>query len=183
MGNLHSVEKAFNRLGYQPVRVGCSDDLDHCDALVLPGVGRSTQPWKISTRPGWFPISSAGMRPIVQCLAFAWAFIVVRVESRRPSSGTWVHPGQVERCPLNKAPGSSHGMGSLELKRTNPCSSRRTLWLGSISFTATQLFRSSPKRWLPRHVRELLRHRDGVATPFSLPIPSGKILRQRKRHD
>ena len=39
MGNLHSVEKAFQRLGHQPLPVHSNSDLDHCDALVLPGVG------------------------------------------------------------------------------------------------------------------------------------------------
>ena len=84
MGNLHSVEKAFNRLGYQPVRVGCSDDLDHCDALVLPGVG--------SFDPAMENLHSTGLVPDLKRWNEADRPILGRVESRRPSSGTWVHP-------------------------------------------------------------------------------------------
>jgi glutamine amidotransferase len=39
MGNLHSVQRAFERLGAGLVPVRCAADMDSCDALVLPGVG------------------------------------------------------------------------------------------------------------------------------------------------
>ena len=39
MGNLHSVQRAFERLGASVVPVVSSAAMDHCDALVLPGVG------------------------------------------------------------------------------------------------------------------------------------------------
>jgi glutamine amidotransferase len=39
MGNLHSVQRAFERLGAQVLLVAGGDDLPPLDALVLPGVG------------------------------------------------------------------------------------------------------------------------------------------------
>ena len=39
MGNLHSVQRTFARLGAELVNVHGPADLESCDALVLPGVG------------------------------------------------------------------------------------------------------------------------------------------------
>ena len=39
MGNLHSVQRSFARLGAELVSVHGPADLEACDALVLPGVG------------------------------------------------------------------------------------------------------------------------------------------------
>ena len=39
MGNLHSVQRAFERLGAQVVPVASPAAFEGCDALVLPGVG------------------------------------------------------------------------------------------------------------------------------------------------
>jgi glutamine amidotransferase len=39
MGNLHSVQRAFERLGVTVLAVGDQAAMDRCDALVLPGVG------------------------------------------------------------------------------------------------------------------------------------------------
>jgi len=39
MGNLHSVQRAFERLGTDVKAVHTGADMDGCDALVLPGVG------------------------------------------------------------------------------------------------------------------------------------------------
>lgn len=39
MGNLHSVQRTFARLGAELVSVHAPADLEACDALVLPGVG------------------------------------------------------------------------------------------------------------------------------------------------
>ncbi len=39
MGNLHSVQRAFERLGASVVPISGESGLDGCDALVLPGVG------------------------------------------------------------------------------------------------------------------------------------------------
>ena len=39
MGNLHSVQRAFERLGVTVLAVGDEAAMDRCDAMVLPGVG------------------------------------------------------------------------------------------------------------------------------------------------
>ena len=39
MGNLHSVQRAFERLGATVLAVGDQAAMERCDALVLPGVG------------------------------------------------------------------------------------------------------------------------------------------------
>lgn len=39
MGNLHSVQRAFERLGCRIQTITSSDQMQGCDALVLPGVG------------------------------------------------------------------------------------------------------------------------------------------------
>jgi glutamine amidotransferase len=39
MGNLHSVQRAFERLGASVVPVGSAATMEGCQALVLPGVG------------------------------------------------------------------------------------------------------------------------------------------------
>ena len=39
MGNLHSVQRAFERLGVTVLAVSDQAAMDRCDALVLPGVG------------------------------------------------------------------------------------------------------------------------------------------------
>ena len=55
MGNLHSVEFAFLRLSQPCLRVRSSDDLNNCDALILPGVG--------SFDPAMENLSSTGLVP------------------------------------------------------------------------------------------------------------------------
>ena len=39
MGNLHSVQRAFERLGCSIQAVSSASAMEGCDALVLPGVG------------------------------------------------------------------------------------------------------------------------------------------------
>ena len=39
MGNLHSVQTSFKRLGQPLIQVRNPEDLEPCDALILPGVG------------------------------------------------------------------------------------------------------------------------------------------------
>ncbi len=39
MGNLHSVQQSFNRLGKRLSIIKAPKDIEYCDALILPGVG------------------------------------------------------------------------------------------------------------------------------------------------
>ena len=49
MGNLHSVEKALQRLDASAIRLSDPNQAQSCEALLLPGVGPSIQPCKSST--------------------------------------------------------------------------------------------------------------------------------------
>ncbi|MBM5823529.1 MAG: imidazole glycerol phosphate synthase subunit HisH [Cyanobacteria bacterium K_Offshore_surface_m2_011] len=58
MGNLHSVQRTFARLGAELVGVHGPADLEACDALVLPGVG--------AFDPAMERLRSAGLEPALQ---------------------------------------------------------------------------------------------------------------------
>ena len=49
MGNLHSVEKALQRLQADAIRLSDPNQAQSCEALLLPGVGALIQPCKSST--------------------------------------------------------------------------------------------------------------------------------------
>ncbi|MEA5391120.1 imidazole glycerol phosphate synthase subunit HisH [Cyanobium gracile UHCC 0139] len=58
MGNLHSVQRTFARLGAELVSVHGPADLGACDALVLPGVG--------AFDPAMERLRSAGLEPALR---------------------------------------------------------------------------------------------------------------------
>lgn len=58
MGNLHSVQRSFARLGADLVSVNGPADLDPCDALVLPGVG--------AFDPAMERLRAAGLEPALR---------------------------------------------------------------------------------------------------------------------
>lgn len=58
MGNLHSVQRTFARLGAELVSVHGPADLEACDALVLPGVG--------AFDPAMERLRSAGLEPALK---------------------------------------------------------------------------------------------------------------------
>jgi glutamine amidotransferase len=58
MGNLHSVQRAFERLGAEVVAVHGAADMVACDGLVLPGVG--------AFDPAMERLAQAGLIPALQ---------------------------------------------------------------------------------------------------------------------
>jgi glutamine amidotransferase len=58
MGNLHSVERAFERLGTSVVTVQNSGAMATCDALVLPGVG--------AFDPAMERLNASGLAPAIR---------------------------------------------------------------------------------------------------------------------
>jgi glutamine amidotransferase len=58
MGNLHSVQRTFARLGAELVSVHGPADLEPCDALVLPGVG--------AFDPAMERLRAAGLEPALR---------------------------------------------------------------------------------------------------------------------
>ena len=122
MGNLHSVEKAFNRLGHQTARISSPEGLNSCDALVLPGVG--------SFDPAMENLQSTGLVPDLQrwsrddrpllgiCLGLQLLFESSREGNRE---GLGLIQGHVGRLPADQGARIPHmGWAPLELKRANP---------------------------------------------------------------
>jgi glutamine amidotransferase len=48
MGNLRSVSKALETLGFRTLVSGSPKELSRCRGIVLPGVGRSATAWTTS---------------------------------------------------------------------------------------------------------------------------------------
>ena len=89
MGNLHSVEKALQRLQASAIRLSDPVQADHCQALLLPGVG--------AFDPAMQKLNSSGWSPVLQ----DWA------QAQRPLPGICL--GLQERCPhMGWAPLSKH---------------------------------------------------------------------------
>ena len=122
MGNLHSVEKAFQRLDHQPIRVHSNNDLDHCDALVLPGVG--------SFDPAVQNLQSTGLVPRLRqwcqderpllgiCLGLQLLF---ESSDEGTLEGLGLIPGHVKRLPKQEQARIPHmGWAPLELQRDCP---------------------------------------------------------------
>ena len=72
MGNLHSVQTCFERLGQPLMAVQHAQDLEPCDALVLPGVGAFDPAMQKLHASGLVPPCSSGMPTRDPCLASAW---------------------------------------------------------------------------------------------------------------
>jgi glutamine amidotransferase len=100
MGNLHSVQRALERLGavVQPVQVAA--DLDACDALVLPGVGAFDPAMMRLQASGLVPAlrhSCEAGRPLLGiCLGLQLLF---ESSEEGSSEGLALLPGRVRALP------------------------------------------------------------------------------------
>jgi len=121
MGNLHSVRRSFERLGHQLKDVRDPRGLDHCDALILPGVG--------SFDPAMDKLHSSGMvehlrswhhneRPLLGiCLGLQLLFESSE-EGHTPGLG--ILKGHVQRLPEDQCERIPH-MGWGQLRPQQPC--------------------------------------------------------------
>ena len=72
MGNLHSVQRAFERLGCEVRILQQAEAMQDCQALVLPGVGAFDPAMERLNASGLVPPSRPGATQGAPCLEFAW---------------------------------------------------------------------------------------------------------------
>ena len=118
MGNLHSVEKALQRLQASAIRLSDPVQADHCQALLLPGVGAFDPAMQKLNSSGWSPVLqdwAQAQRPLLgMCLGLQLLF-ESSAEGREPGLGLLAGrveplPEQAqERCPhMGWAPLTKH---------------------------------------------------------------------------
>ncbi len=121
MGNLHSVQKAFERLNSSLQLVRHPDELDHCDALILPGVGafdpamaHLEQTELVPDLKRWVQ----GDKPLLGiCLGLQLLF---ESSDEGLSAGLGLLKGHVQRLPTNQGERIPH-MGWAPLQQQNDC--------------------------------------------------------------
>ena len=121
MGNLHSVQTSFSRLGQSLVQVCHPQDLETCDALILPGVG--------AFDPAMEKLHSTGLvqhlrswhdnhRPLLGiCLGLQLLF---ERSDEGSTAGLGLFEGTVQRLPDQQGERIPH-MGWGQLKSQHPC--------------------------------------------------------------
>lgn len=108
MGNLHSVQRAFERLGCTVVAVQQAEAMDPCQALVLPGVGAFDPAMERLEQSGLVPAIRhwcAQDRPLLGiCLGLQLLFDSSD-EGQRPGLGLIRgHVAALPRCPGHPIP-------------------------------------------------------------------------------
>ena len=121
MGNLHSVKQAFKRLNQSIKIVKDPNDLNNCNALILPGVG--------SFDPAMENLADTGLIPYIKqwveedkpllgiCLGLQLLFESSDEGSKK---GLGLLKGHVKVLPQNQKQRIPH-MGWSELKQTKDC--------------------------------------------------------------
>ncbi|MFL0744857.1 MAG: imidazole glycerol phosphate synthase subunit HisH [Prochlorococcus sp.] len=121
MGNLHSVQRAFERLNKALQIVRRPADLSSCDALILPGVGafdpamvHLEQTQLVPDIKSWVN----GGRPLLGiCLGLQLLF---ESSDEGNSKGLGLLKGHVQRLPTNQSERIPH-MGWAPLQQRNDC--------------------------------------------------------------
>ena len=122
MGNLHSVQRAFERLGARVSVVGRAADLSDCEALVLPGVGAfdpAMARLKAADLVAPLQDSCAQGRPLLGiCLGLQLLF---EASDEGESNGLGLLPGRVRALPRNAGQRIPHmGWAPLILAKPTP---------------------------------------------------------------
>jgi len=120
MGNLHSVQVAFRRLGKSLLPVHHPDDLSQCTALILPGVGAFDPAMERLAATGLVPDLiqwHEASKPLLGiCLGLQLLF-EASDEGDRPGLG--LLKGRVKRLPTHQGERIPH-MGWAPLIQANP---------------------------------------------------------------
>ena len=121
MGNLHSVQTCFERLGQPLISVQHPQDLEPCDALVLPGVGAFDPAMQKLHASGLVPPLHqwhADARPLLGiCLGLQLLF---ERSDEGHEDGLGLLKGGVHKLPSGQGERIPH-MGWGQLKRHNAC--------------------------------------------------------------
>ena len=121
MGNLHSVNKAFQRLDRPLKSVSSPDDLNGCEALILPGVGAFDPAMERLEETGLVPFLKSwnqdGKPLLGICLGLQLLF---DSSSEGGRAGLGLLPGRVERLPELTGERIPH-MGWAPLSVENDC--------------------------------------------------------------
>ena len=121
MGNLHSVQNAFNSLGKNLLIVKESRDLKDCDALVLPGVGSFDPAMENLNRTGLIPDIKYWVRNGKPLLGICLGLQLLFESSQEGTlNGLGLIKGHVEKLPHNQNERIPH-MGWAPLQIQNEC--------------------------------------------------------------
>ena len=109
IGNIRSLEKAFQAVGAEPVRSGNPDDIARADKLVLPGVGAfGACADELKQRGLWEPVraaAEAGTPLLGVCVGMQLLFDAS--EEMGEHAGLGLLPGRVVR--FDRARGTENG--------------------------------------------------------------------------
>ncbi len=132
MGNLRSVQKAFEHVGTRASILASPDDVSGIDRLVLPGVGAFADGMEHLTRLSWVDVIrdfiDSGKPFLGICLGMQLLFDGSQEDApgiQQPVAGLSVLPGQVVRF-SNQAPDGARlkvphmGWNSLTWQRDDP---------------------------------------------------------------
>ncbi len=121
MGNLHSVEKAFNRLNQSVVIVNKPADLENCTALILPGVGAFDPAMENLAKTKLIPYINNWVidgKPLLGiCLGLQLLF---ESSEEGSSKGLGLFKGKVKKLPKQKNQRIPH-MGWSKLNKKKEC--------------------------------------------------------------
>lgn len=96
MGNLYSVEQALKRLGADVVVSSNVDELNACDALVLPGVGAFPDAMERLQSTGLDELVKQTKKPLLGiCLGMQLMF--EGSDEVRPTAGLGIFKGRIEK--------------------------------------------------------------------------------------
>lgn len=119
MGNLHSVSKAVERLGYKPLVTGEREEILAADGVILPGVGAFGDAMKQLRETSLDSVmqeAAASGKPLLGiCLGMQLLFS--QSEEHGKNEGLNILPGSVVRFPSGDYKVPHMGWNSLQFKK------------------------------------------------------------------